>query len=71
MPADSDLTPEDGLRFFAEKIIAGEFKGLVIAMLDENGAVHTFHPEETNKITAIGLAEWAAFNLKQQFFESE
>lgn len=60
---------EDNLRWFAERIIAGEFKSLAIVMTDEKNVTHTFC--ECNLPTAIGLVEWASFWWKNKMLNSD
>lgn len=69
MSDEPDQTPEEDLRWFAERIISGEFQALTIVMIDEKNVTHTF--ADCNLVTAIGLSEWAAHWWKSKLYESD
>lgn len=66
---DNNPDQSENLRWFAERIIAGEFKSVLIAMCDGEGMVHVYHPGA--HLESIGLAEWSAFYLKNYMLNGE
>lgn len=50
---DLNAEEEEARRYFAEKIIAGEYKAVALVILDQEGGIHTWYAG--GYIAALGL----------------
>lgn len=63
-------TPSEDLRYFAEKIIAGEFKKTVaVSILLEEGDFKMYH--EGGAVEALGMVTAHSERLRKLIFEDE
>ena len=58
-----DTSRDNDLRWFAARVVAGEFKNLVIILQGEDGIVQTYGCGELGAYTRIGMVEVARQDL--------